>query len=83
MLHSDHDVWKQRLIAQTSRNAEPKLPAVSSLEACPTPAERGCRWHPPTADVRQPLTMPSFSVIASYVRLYEAIFVKVVSIGIA
>ena len=38
------------------KDAEPKLLAVSSLEACPTPAERGGRWHPPTADVRQPLT---------------------------
>ena len=43
-------------IARTNQNAEPKLPVVSSVEACPTPAERGGRWHPPTADVRQPLT---------------------------
>jgi len=56
MLHFDHDVWKQRLIAQTSRNAEPKLPAVSSLEACPTPAKGDHGWHPAKADVRQPLT---------------------------
>ena len=30
--------------------------AVSSLEARPIPAERGGRWHPATAEVRQPLT---------------------------
>ncbi len=33
-----------------------RRPAVSSPEACPTPAERARRRRPATAGVRQPLT---------------------------
>jgi len=49
---------RQIPIDRTARTAEPNPPAVSSPEACPTPADRARRRHPVTAGVRQPLTKP-------------------------
>ncbi len=45
-----------RQIPIASGNTATFRPAVSSLEACPTPAVRARRSHPVTAGVRQPLT---------------------------
>jgi hypothetical protein len=47
---------RQIPIDRTGRTAAPNPPAVSSLEACPTPAVRARRSHRVTADVRQPFT---------------------------
>ena len=44
------------IISYTSRNNERKPPAVSSPEACPTPAGRGRRRQTVEAGVRQTLT---------------------------
>ncbi len=59
---------RQIPIAQTSQSAEPKRPAVSSPEACPTPADRVRRSRPATADVRQPLTKAEVGGDTSNVR---------------
>ncbi len=47
---------RQIHIDRTGRTTEPDPPAVSSPEACPTPANRVHRRHPATAGVRQPFT---------------------------
>jgi hypothetical protein len=47
---------RQIPIDRTARTAAPDPPAVSSPEACPTPADQARRRHPDTAGVRQPLT---------------------------
>ncbi len=47
---------RQIPIDRTARTAEPDPPAVSSPEACPTPADRARGRHPATAGVRQPFT---------------------------
>ncbi len=47
---------RQIPIDRTARAAEPNPPAVSSPEACPTPADRVRGRRPATAGVRQPLT---------------------------
>ncbi len=47
---------RQIPIDRTGRATETDPPAVSSPEACPTPANRVHRRHPATAGVRQPFT---------------------------
>ncbi len=47
---------RQIPLDRPGRAIEPDPPAVSSPEACPTPADRARRRHPVTAGVRQPLT---------------------------
>ena len=47
---------RQIPIDRTARTAEPGPPAVSTLEACPTPADRASGRHLATAGVREPLT---------------------------
>ena len=47
---------RQIPIDRTGRTAAPNPPAVSSPEACPTPADRVRGTRPATAGVRQPLT---------------------------
>ena len=47
---------RQIPIDRTGRTAAPNPPAVSSPEACPTPANRVRGTRPATAGVRQPLT---------------------------
>ncbi len=47
---------RQIPIDRTGRTTEPDPPAVSSPEACPTPADRGKAPHPPVSG-RRPTTL--------------------------
>jgi hypothetical protein len=58
---------RQIPIDPTGRTVEPNPPAVSSPEACPTPADQARRRHPVTAGVRQPLTPSDLPSLAQNV----------------